>query len=164
MARESVIQFLLDIRFENDEIFIRDAQGGIGIRYDDAIDIRDRFNQYLKRGKKDIDRQVELDYLRVLERPRLDKAARKRKAWPGHVYLIECNGLHKIGHTANLKARLSSMQSGSSTKLNLICSIKTPEMEFLEYELHERFADRRMAREWFNLTSADVEYIKGLAS
>jgi hypothetical protein len=75
------------------------------------------------------------------------------------IYIIT-NGVHyKIGHSSEPTARLKWLQTGNSAKLALIHFMKGGRR--LESILHERYASKRLASEWFALTQEDLEEIKG---
>lgn len=61
-------------------------------------------------------------------------------------------GLVKIGHTSNMKKRLSTMMTSN---LNLMLLLLLP--YDLEDELHKIFKDKRVGREWFKLEEADIK-------
>lgn len=71
------------------------------------------------------------------------------------VYFIRVVGTDcvKIGRAVDVKSRLATMTTDNYQDLELCLTIK-PYIgldEHLEKEFHERFADRRIKREWFNL-------------
>lgn len=55
----------------------------------------------------------------------------------------------KIGFTANRKARLSELQTGTHKTLRLEASF--PAYEVAETMLHKRFAKQRIRGEWFQI-------------
>lgn len=69
-------------------------------------------------------------------------------------YLIKCeeSGLIKIGKTKNMKARLSMLQTGSSSKLKLIHVFD----EDIEKALHLKFKSSRKKGEWFDVNPHHV--------
>lgn len=80
------------------------------------------------------------------------------------VYFIqgEASGAIKIGHSRNLKARLSSMQTASTEPLKLLGFM--PGGEEVESSLHERFADARKRGEWFTATPELLALIASLST
>lgn len=83
----------------------------------------------------------------------------------GYVYLVQSpTENYKIGRTKNPENRMRTFGVQLPFEVEYVCVIKTPDMYALERELHERFASKRVNGEWFTLETADVEYIKGLAS
>lgn len=107
--------------------------------------------------------------------PRLEKIAlkqyikrtrkQKTKGNEGYVYLIQSpTGAYKIGRSRVPEDRLRTFSVQLPFEIEYICLIKTPDMYALESALHRRFAAKRKNGEWFILDTADVEYIKGLAS
>jgi len=77
----------------------------------------------------------------------------------GFVYLVHDGaGAYKIGHTKDLAKRIwDQIQPAYPRKLELIHAIETDEADALEAYWHERFADKRMNGEWFDLTEDDVK-------
>jgi DNA-binding XRE family transcriptional regulator len=81
------------------------------------------------------------------------------KKWQreGFIYLIRAeNGLVKIGATDKPRARLSTLSSGSPVPLELLHTIATNDMPWLEANLHRRFKEKRARGEWFRLTEEDL--------
>lgn len=67
------------------------------------------------------------------------------------------SGLTKIGKTSNIKTRLSTL---STSNLNL--SLLIVESINLEKELHTLFKDKKVKKEWYDLSAEDIEGIKEL--
>lgn len=94
------------------------------------------------------------------------KKAEKRAsaAYKGFVYLIQSpTGYYKIGRTTNPKDRMKTFSVKLPFEVEYVCVIQTDNMYGLEQILHNRFADKRVNGEWFNLSPDDVEHIKGMA-
>lgn len=82
---------------------------------------------------------------------------------PGYVYLIRSStGFFKIGHTKNPENRMATFNVKLPFEVEFVCLISTEDMIVLEKTLHRQFANKRVNGEWFDLTTEDVEYIKGL--
>lgn len=62
----------------------------------------------------------------------------------------------KIGLSKDVHARIRQLQTGSPYKLALMGWVIGSDDRPLEAELHERFADRHLHGEWFQLTPEDV--------
>ena len=76
----------------------------------------------------------------------------------GYVYLIEADGVHKIGVTRkNDRKRLSKLQTGNSHELNVLYMFQTEYPFRLETILHNRFGMYRIRNEWFKLPTEVVE-------
>ena len=76
----------------------------------------------------------------------------------GSVYLVQdSHGNTKIGFSTNPERRLKSLRTSSASKLTFLGAI--PGTRENEKRLHRLFADRRVGREWFNLSSADITQI-----
>jgi len=79
----------------------------------------------------------------------------------GSVYVLEAPavGRQKIGHTVrDPLVRLRGLQGGSPVLLELRCSFEAP--KDVEAQLHDRFADCRLHREWFELTEKQLVWIE----
>lgn len=100
------------------------------------------------------------------EQPRPITIEQKSQKRAGYVYLVrgETNPItYKIGFTKDIKNRIKTFSVKLPFPIEFVCAIKTDDMIVLETELHKRFADKRLDGEWFDLSSEDVEYIRGLA-
>jgi hypothetical protein len=62
----------------------------------------------------------------------------------------------KIGRSKDIKVRLRSLQTGSPYDLKLMGWINSDDDKQLEYELHQRYANRHIRLEWFNLDPENV--------
>jgi hypothetical protein len=82
--------------------------------------------------------------------------------WYQFVYLLESNGVYKIGFSRFPLGRVKSLQTGSPYPITMIHKIKTPYFRQLEAKLHYEFRDKRLHNEWFALTPEDVERFKML--
>jgi hypothetical protein len=83
---------------------------------------------------------------------------------PGIIYLIErSDGLHKIGHTSDLKARFRNIKyENRGYVLKIACTVFVESRIEAERFLHAHFGDKRVWHEWFNLTPDDVTLFKML--
>lgn len=87
----------------------------------------------------------------------------KKRDRSGWVYLVQSpTGYYKIGRTSDPDNRVKTFKVKLPFEVEYICLIQTGDMYILESQLHIRFADKRVNGEWFNLESADVEYIRSL--
>lgn len=80
------------------------------------------------------------------------------------VYLIQEKyaGLYKIGLTKNYPARKIGLELQIPYGFKTIRVIACQDCRRLERELHEKFKDKRKRGEWFDLSPADVKYIRRL--
>jgi hypothetical protein len=78
------------------------------------------------------------------------------------IYLIKDDktGFHKIGRSANPRARERTLQA-EVPSYKLIWQSDFVDIE-LEKTIHNKFASKRIRGEWFNLTKDDIKYIKDL--
>ena len=77
----------------------------------------------------------------------------------GQVYLcFDGSGLWKIGIASDPDKRLRQMKTGNATiRMPLHVPVDNPVS--VEAELHNRFDDRRVSGEWFDLEPQDLHYI-----
>lgn len=81
----------------------------------------------------------------------------------GFVYLIKSDtGFHKIGYAADLEKRLYRIAWDAPFEVKLINSIYTEDAPELESNLHQMFRYKRVAGEWFALSSKDLAYIESV--
>lgn len=76
-----------------------------------------------------------------------------------NVYLMCCEGYHKIGITSNIAARLSALDGSTPFSVTLIHSKKVADAPRIEKELHIKYKEFNTKKEWFNLTDAQVKEI-----
>lgn len=107
------------------------------------------------------DRDREFLFKRQPRAERQPTPTRTPKA--GFVYLIKnSEGHYKIGRSVDAAKRIESLGVLLPFTIEPVHIIAAMNMNGLEKELHERFAEKRIAGEWFVLTDEDVEYIKSL--
>jgi len=76
----------------------------------------------------------------------------------GCVYLIRNSHFeYKIGMTKqNVNKRLKQLQTGNSEDLELVKYVIVENYKKVEKSLHNHFSNKKIKREWFNLTKDDV--------
>ena len=78
----------------------------------------------------------------------------------GSIYLITDGKYTKIGATSyNVKKRLNELQTGNAKELNIIYEYKVKNKLSTEKFLHEKFKEKQVLGEWFNLKYEDIQYI-----
>jgi len=77
----------------------------------------------------------------------------------GYVYLIRNSHFeYKIGMTKqNVNKRLKQLQTGNSEDLELVKYFLVENYKKVEKSLHNHFSNKRLNREWFNLSKNDIE-------
>lgn len=78
------------------------------------------------------------------------------------VYVVQFGNEYKIGKTDMPRQRLDTIQSLKKQALDRYCLIMTNWTSWLESGLHDKFADKRLHGEWFNLSDEDFEYLRQL--
>lgn len=94
------------------------------------------------------------------------KASRGKRSGEskGYVYLLQSpSTAYKIGRTVNPENRMKTFGIQLPFEVEYLAVIPTDDMYLLEATLHERFAYKRLNGEWFELSDADIAYIKALA-
>ncbi|MCS3634324.1 transcriptional regulator with XRE-family HTH domain [Salinibacter ruber] len=78
-----------------------------------------------------------------------------------YVYLFHCEqlGRTKIGRARDVYSRLFNAKTLSPLPITLIGRIQTEDDKKLEQQLQERYQDRHIRREWFDLSTAETEEI-----
>lgn len=95
----------------------------------------------------------------------LNESSSEKGVTPGIIYiLIASENRCKIGCTVNLKNRLKSYSTHSPYKAELLKAFEVSDMTSAEAWLHEKFRDKRLHGEWFNLENKDIEWLKNLPS
>ena len=82
------------------------------------------------------------------------------------IYIIECNGVYKIGSTSNIKSRLITIQTSNPNPISIVHAIPIPisyEHREVEKALHTIFANVHSIGEWYNLCPQDIERIKTIS-
>lgn len=88
-----------------------------------------------------------------------NRNAFKRKKINGYVYVIHCEGttFYKIGISKkNYNDRLYNLQSGCPFELEMIYVSHSDDHRRLEKELHNKFKDKCVRGEWFDLDEASL--------
>ena len=83
---------------------------------------------------------------------------------PGQVYVIEGNGLFKIGMTSNFKNRLHTFSVKLPFAIEPTLLIQCRDASSIERQLHAIFAAKHMEGEWFRLEAEDLREIERLVS
>lgn len=81
---------------------------------------------------------------------------------PGFVYVIysSASALFKIGISKNVKNRMAQLRyKHKEPGMSLVFTYETNCMRWIEHRLHERFADKRVRGEWFDLDDADLGWL-----
>jgi hypothetical protein len=99
------------------------------------------------------------------KRIRREKVTEQKLSRPGYVYVLKSvTGNFKIGRAKDPANRLRTFEVKLPFEVEYECVIQTVDMVELERSLHQRFKDQHVNGEWFSLSPADVDYIKGLAT
>jgi hypothetical protein len=78
------------------------------------------------------------------------------------VYFLKSKGFIKIGHTANIKKRIGSLQGFNPSGLELLGWV--PEDRFSEKQLHDKFKKYKHHLEWFTISPEILEFINTFCS
>lgn len=81
----------------------------------------------------------------------------------GWIYVIECNGIFKVGITGDPKNRFKAYKTECPFRFDVVFSCKINGYKSLENGLHQFFSSKNNNREWFDLSSHDLFLIKGLS-
>lgn len=80
------------------------------------------------------------------------------KASGSCVYFARAGDRIKIGWSRQVASRLAHLQTGNATPIELLGVL--PGARSKERELHDRFADARVAGEWFEATPELLDFIR----
>lgn len=82
----------------------------------------------------------------------------------GYVYFAYCpelyaKGTHhiKIGFTKDLNKRIKQLQTGNSFEIQFYKTHKSTDYKTVETKLHQKYKEKQVRNEWFNLTLKDVD-------
>ncbi|MEO6739199.1 MAG: GIY-YIG nuclease family protein [Chthoniobacteraceae bacterium] len=78
------------------------------------------------------------------------------------VYVLGTPLGYKIGYATNLEQRLRELQTGCPAPLVTEAMISTHAPAKLESCLHRRFNSKRKQGEWFDLSSEDLAFLRGI--
>jgi len=87
----------------------------------------------------------------------LDIVVHHKKKASGKVYMVQGNGLTKIGITSNIPTRLSVLRGSSPVPLQLIHEANSTDARATEKYLHNLYVKERSHGEWFNLSPEQIE-------
>ena len=119
-----------------------------------------RWDNYWKRKKEEEKAKLEEERLRKEMKEKEAQEYAYRERHPGFIYFIqaESGGPIKIGYTKDIKARLSSIQTGHPDTLILLGAF--PGNPNDEHNLHKEFKTYHVRGEWFHPVERLIEKIK----
>jgi len=79
------------------------------------------------------------------------------------IYIIECNGKHKIGFSTNVNSRITAIQTANPEFVEIVLIINNVNKE-LETELHQKYANYHYSGEWYSLNSEIINEISNIYS
>jgi hypothetical protein len=142
-------------------MLLADCQG-VPVSYEFALLVRDVINEVYE----DLTAEEISDIATAVferQRPKSFSTAAVRQPKPGVIYLLSAAGKYKIGRTTGeLPRRISQIQQSVPWPLTLEHSFPSDDTVAEEKKLHDKFASKRVAGEWFALSENDVKYIKTL--
>ena len=140
-------------------IYIKD-QGGMFLSAARWKEVRRKINEFYKTfPAPDID-----DYNESLPgRQRAYSAKRsvgKVKQKKGYVYLMQHDGVYKIGISTDVPTRQKQINTALPHEVTVVHYFATSNMGDEEQFAHRFFAEKRLGGEWFELSADDVELFK----
>ena len=90
----------------------------------------------------------------------------QRTPKPGYIYLLQAitpDNHYKIGLSKDPVTRIESMGVKLPFPVETLHTFETDDMTQTEKVLHDRFGDKRVNGEWFELEASDVEYFKSIS-
>lgn len=82
----------------------------------------------------------------------------------GCIYLFRTGPYYKLGKSVNPELRFRGLQMMIPYPVEFVCSMAVDDMDAVELELHEKFAEKCHRGEWFLLNEQDVEFVKSIDS
>jgi hypothetical protein len=81
---------------------------------------------------------------------------------PGYVYVVRQGSTdnYKIGYAADLKTRLSQLQTASADPLTVHLRLLCDNPDVMETRLHKAFHKKLIRGEWFKLSAKDLDLIR----
>lgn len=142
----------------------RDAEIAFEYRYDELTDYATQVCVRLFTELPPLIRRAEAEARTPKQTGRTSmRISPDRPTMPGFVYLIQSpTTAYKIGRTKNPRNRMKTFGIQLPFEVEYVCLIETNDMIGLEKELHERYANKRVNGEWFELSPHDVAEIKSL--
>lgn len=83
----------------------------------------------------------------------------KKNNDPGYVYLLECEGHHKIGKARNLLKRISAYKTHNPFDCELVKKVYIEDCSKFEEMIHQRFSCFRHRGEWYKFTDGSLDVI-----
>lgn len=77
---------------------------------------------------------------------------------PVFLYIIRETGstMHKIGSTTDVYYRLQNLQTGNPREIEIVYFTQLELARYAEEGLHDRFRDKRVRGEWFDMAAEEV--------
>lgn len=150
------IDELVDHLVENEVLFSVPGYYWLGHE-----EVRKALKDFAVNGKSDhiqelrdeLERRAELFW----KERQSQKRPAKRANMKGYVYLIESNGLVKIGRAKDIKNRLRAYTTENPHGIRPLAYALVEDAGTKELELHEHFAIKRRQGEWFDLTAEETK-------
>jgi len=78
------------------------------------------------------------------------------------LYLIKCQKYCKIGVTNDVQGRLAQLATGNPFAMEVLASYRFKNPSYIESALHQKFENKHLRGEWFELSSEDFIAIKNI--
>ena len=101
-----------------------------------------------------------VEMLSIKRPPPAEKTEQVERGTTGIVYMLQAGDRYKIGRTNHLGRRDYEISRQSPVEIQHVHSFVTDDPIGIESYWHERFADKRVHGEWFELSRADVAAFK----
>ena len=131
---------------------------------EELVELAEELKLFLERSEDIVQGySIVLEMIREHDDGYNKKAERLSKIVTGHVYFIGAeNGLYKIGKAKNIKSRIKGFGQMFPIEWRLEHSFQTNDYTKAEKYLHEKFSEKRVRGEWFQLSTEDVTYITSI--
>lgn len=90
----------------------------------------------------------------------VEKEIGKNPSKTSYVYFAKSNNIYKIGISDNPKLRLDNLRTGSAIPIEIEYIIPSDNPRDIETTLHRRFENKKVHREWFNISESEINQLK----
>jgi predicted GIY-YIG superfamily endonuclease len=105
----------------------------------------------------------ELDAVEWLHSLARKASANEPKENSGFIYILKSsNGYYKIGRAKEVNVRVAAWKTVFPIKIKLVNSFACKNRMAVENALHNKYAKKRLEREWYKLEKEDVNYLMSI--
>jgi len=128
----------------------------------EALELIDLLNNYVNNQEyyqNMLEEQRKEKEMKTMEHEINTRPTYAKKKTKSYVYLMQDGNMTKIGISIDPMERLHQLRAGNP-KLELLYAKLVRSAAKTEKELHEKYDNKRIGREWFDLSPKDISEIK----